>query len=108
MSDLQSVAKSDPSVDSLPAAADNTQVDETPSPSAPDLPERGAGSRVTMGYFDQEGVDELRLTLTHISETKAPTHLDALSSETLLAPATGPFNFERTLRTVMKKCVVGF
>jgi ATP-binding cassette subfamily G (WHITE) protein 2 (SNQ2) len=108
MSDIQRVAKNDPSVDSLPAAPDNTHVNELPSPSAPHrIPGRGVGSRVTMGYFDREGVDQLRRTLTHLSESQAPAHVDAVSSETLTVPATGPFNFERTLRTIMKKCVVG-
>jgi hypothetical protein len=62
-----------------------------------------------MGYFDREGVDELRRTLTRISETEAPTHLDALSSETLSVPATGPLNFERKLRTSLAHagCVHG-
>jgi ATP-binding cassette subfamily G (WHITE) protein 2 (SNQ2) len=106
MSDLQRVAKNDPSVESLPIAPENHQVNE--SPSIPHrIPGRGAGSRVTVGYFDREGVDQLRRTLTHLSESQAPAHVDAVSSETLTVPATGPFNFERTLRTIMKKCVVG-
>lgn len=107
MSDIQKVAKRDGSVDSLPVAPDNAQVTEVPSPRAPHrIPGRGAGSRVTVGYFDREGVDNLRRTLTQLSESQEPGDLNALSSETLSVPATGPFDFERTLRTIMKKCVV--
>jgi len=107
MSDIQRVAKNDPSVDSLPIAPENPHSNE-PSPSIPHrIPGRGAGSRVTVGYFDREGVDQLRRTLTHISESRQqPLH--ALSSETLSVPSTGPFDFEKTLRVIMKKCVVAF
>jgi hypothetical protein len=56
-----------------------------------------------MGYFDREGVEQLRHTLTHISETR-PESINPLSSEALSIPATGPFDFEKTLRLIMKKC----
>lgn len=106
MSDIQRVAKNDPSVDSLPIAPDHAQVSEVPSPVAPHkIPGRSAASRVTVGYFDREGVDNLRRTLTRFSESQEPTTLNALSSESLTVPATGPFDFERTLRSIMKKCV---
>jgi hypothetical protein len=65
-----------------------------------------ASSRVTVGYFDRAGVDQLRHTLTHLSESREPDNLRALSSETLTVPATGPFDFERMLRTIMRKYVV--
>lgn len=107
MSDIQRVAKNGPSVDSLPIAPENPPSNE-PSPSIPHrIPGRGAGSRVTVGYFDREGVDQLRRTLTNISESQDPA-LNALSSETLSVPATGPFDLEKTLRLIMKKCVVRF
>jgi hypothetical protein len=108
MSDIQRVAKNDPSVDSLPIAPENPPSNE-PSPSIPHrVPGRGAGSRVTVGYFDREGVDQLRRTLTNISESRQEPTLNALSLETLSVPATGPFDLERTLRLIMKKCVVRF
>ncbi len=108
MSDIQRIAKNDPSVDSLPIAPENPQVNEA-SPSIPHrIPGRGAGSRVTVGYFDREGVDQLRRTLTHVSEARQEPTLGALSSETLSVPTTGPFDFEKTLRVIMKKCVVIF
>ncbi|KAF8497411.1 ABC-2 type transporter-domain-containing protein [Russula emetica] len=103
MSDIQRVAKSNPSVDSLPIAPENHQVNDT-SPSIPHrVPGRGAGSRVTVGYFDREGVDQLRRTLTHVSEARQEPVLNALSSETLSVPQTGPFDFEKTLRVIVKK-----
>ena len=108
MSEIQRVAKNDPSVDSLPVAPENPPSNE-PSPSIPHrIPGRGAGSRVTVGYFDREGVDQLRRTLTHISESRQEPALNALSLETLSVPQTGPFDFEKTLRVIMKKCVFVF
>ena len=107
MSEIQSVAKNDPSVDSLPIAP-NPPSNE-PSPSIPHrIPSRGVGERVTVGYFDREGVDQLRSTLTNISELHQDPTLNALSSETLSVPQTGPFDLERTLRLIMKKCVARF
>ncbi len=107
MSDIQRVVQSDPSVDSLPIAPENPQANENPSPLIPHrIPGRGVGSRVTVGYFDREGVDQLRQTLTRLSEHDPSQN--ALSSETFTVPATGPFDFEKSLRTVMKKCAVGF
>ena len=68
-----------------------------------------ASSRVTtdMGYFDSAGVDQLRPTLTHLSEPRDPEDAREFSesSETLFVPATGPFDFEKTLRNVVKKYV---
>jgi ATP-binding cassette subfamily G (WHITE) protein 2 (SNQ2) len=104
--EIQRVAKRDPSVDSLPVAPEHHQ---DASPSIPHrIPGRGAGSRVTVGYFDREGVDQLRRTLTTLSESRQDPALNALSAETLSVPATGPFDFEKTLRVIMKKCVVVF
>ncbi|KAI9428628.1 pleiotropic drug resistance ABC transporter [Lactarius indigo] len=55
------------------------------------------------GYFDEEGVGQLRRTLTHLSEPAlGPGTVFSESSETLSVPATGPFDFEKTLRTIMK------
>src|SRR5258708_3712897 len=106
MSDIQRVVQSDPSVDSLPIAPENPQANENPSPLIPHrIPGRGVGSRVTVGYFDKEGVDQLRQTLTRLSEHQDPDQ--NVSSETLTVPATG-FDFEKTLRTIMKKCAVAF
>ena len=107
MSEIERVARNDPSVDSLPVAPDNAQVNEVPSPSLPHrIPSRGIGERVTFGYFDREGVDQLRRTLTHLSEIQEPEVAGAVSQESLSVPPTGPFDFERTLRTIMRKCAV--
>ncbi|KAI0298342.1 ABC-2 type transporter-domain-containing protein [Multifurca ochricompacta] len=105
MADLQQVSGRDPSVESLPRATRNTQFDDSPSPVISQGRRRSIcppPARVTMGYFDQEGVAQLRRTLTHLSETHPETFLTA-SSETLSVPTTGPFDFEKTLRIIMKK-----
>ena len=107
MSDLERVARVDQSVDSLPPAPE-TQANYLPSPIVPPTPRspERTSNRVTVGYFDRAGVDQLRRTLTHLSETWDPENARGLSSETLSIPATGPFDFERTLRTIMKKYAI--
>jgi hypothetical protein len=107
MSHLQQAVGRNPSIDSLPPAPENLQVTND-SPALPhrSIPGRpGVGSRVTMGYFDREGVDRLRRTLTHLSETQHAEPEQVGSSETLSVPTTGPFDFEKTLRTIMKRFV---
>jgi hypothetical protein len=97
-----------PSVDSLPLAPDHLQIVDSPAipqRSSPNLNRPRAGSRVTMGYFDREGVDRLRHTLTRLSETADQPEREQIgSSETLTVPATG-FDLEKMLRTIMKKFV---
>jgi ATP-binding cassette, subfamily G (WHITE), member 2, SNQ2 len=94
-----------PSVDSLPLAPDHLQITDSPAILQRTPPSRArAGSRVTMGYFDREGVDRLRRTLTQLSETPNPESVQIGSSETLTVPATG-FDLEKMLRTIMKKFV---
>lgn len=109
MSGLQEVAERDQSVTSLPPAPENAQ-GITPSPVVPQI-KRARGhstcSRVPVGYFDQEGVNQLRGTLTTLSETMVATGaVLSESTETLSVPATGPFDFEKTLRNIMKMYVV--
>jgi ATP-binding cassette, subfamily G (WHITE), member 2, SNQ2 len=94
------------SVDSLPAAPESSQPNDLPSRPAPPRFFGRASSRVTVGYFDRAGVDQLRRTLTHLSENRDPENAHAFSSETLSVPATGPFDFEKALRNVMKKYVI--
>jgi hypothetical protein len=111
MSDLQEVARHGQSVSSLPLAPENAQVIGSPSPIVPEITRHHANSscsRVSLGHFDQEGVSQLRRTLTHLSESaRGPgTVLSSESSETVFVPPTGPFDFEQTLRTVMKKYVI--
>jgi hypothetical protein len=103
MSDLQQITGRNPSVDSLPPAPDNAQVHVQPARRRSTFGRRRAGSRVTMGYFDREGVDQLRRTLTHLSETPEG---QVGSSETLSIPTTGQFDLEKTLRLIIKKYVV--
>ena len=105
MSDLQEVARRDQSVSSLPPAPENLQVIGNPSPIIPQITrDRGYSScsHVPVGYFDQQGVSQLRRTLTHLHETEGGVE----STETLSVPTGGSFDFEKTLRTIMKLCVV--
>ena len=105
MSDLQQVPRSGPSIESLPIAPETDQINELPTTPRIGQGNRGrACSHVSMGYFDREGVEELRRTLTHISAP--PETVNPLSSETLSVPATGPFDFEKMLQTIVKKCVI--
>jgi hypothetical protein len=105
MSDLQQGAGRNPSVESLPLAPESSQVNVSPQVPHRSVSGRArAGSRVTMGYFDREGADRLRRTLTHLSETQEQTE-QVGSSETLSVPKTGPFDLEKTLRTIVKKFV---
>ncbi|KAI9464144.1 ABC-2 type transporter-domain-containing protein [Lactarius psammicola] len=97
MSDLQEVARRDQSASSLPPASEDAQVIRPPSPIVPQITTphgNSSHSRVSVGYFDREGVNQLRSTLTHLSGSR---------TETLSVPATGPFDFEKVLRTIMKK-----
>lgn len=105
MSDLQEVARHDLSVTSLPPAPGGSL---GPSPVVPHVTRpRGntTCSRVPVGYFDQEGVSQLRGTLTQFSESIGGLETVLSSTETLSVPATGPYDFEKGLRTIMKLCV---
>ncbi|KAN0136953.1 ABC-2 type transporter domain containing protein [Lactarius tabidus] len=105
MSDLQEIARRDQSVSSLPPAPENVEVIGRPSPIIPQIMRaRGDScSHVPVGYFDQEGVSQLRRTLTHLSEAVGgPGAAISESLETLSVPADGSFDFEKTLRTIMK------
>ncbi|KAH8987621.1 ABC-2 type transporter-domain-containing protein [Lactarius akahatsu] len=109
MSDLQEVAQRDQSVSSLPPAPEDAQVTDPPLIAPPVTGPHGgsSGSHVPVGYFDEEGVGQLRRTLTHLSESAlgpgTPGTVLSESCETLSVPATGPFDFEKTLRTIMKR-----
>ncbi|SRR6266702_517356 len=107
MSDLQEVARRDQSVSFPPPAPENAQVVGPPSQIVPQIAKPhgdSSCSHVPVGYFDQEGIGQLRRTLTHLSEsTRGPGTLPSESLETLSVPATGPFDFEKALRTIMKK-----
>ncbi|KAH9171890.1 ABC-2 type transporter-domain-containing protein [Lactarius sanguifluus] len=106
MSDLQEVARRDQSVSSLPPAPENAQVIDPPSPIVIQKRRPHANSscsHVPVGYFDQEGVNQLRRTLTHLSEaTRVHGTTISESTETVSVPTTGPFDFEKTLRNIMK------
>ncbi|RDX52640.1 pleiotropic drug resistance ABC transporter [Lentinus brumalis] len=64
-------------------------------------------SRVDIGFFDPEGVEQLRRTLSRQSETHGRGEGQSVHSgstdETLSGSNDGPFDFEKTLRNLIKK-----
>ncbi|KAI9464145.1 P-loop containing nucleoside triphosphate hydrolase protein [Lactarius psammicola] len=72
MAGLQEVARRDQSASSLPPAPEDVQIICPPPPIVPQITRyhgNSSHSRVSMGYFDREGVNQLRSTLTHLSES---------------------------------------
>ena len=108
MSDLQEVVRRDQSVSSLPLAPESSQIVGLSPIVTQAVRPLGTSScsHVPVGYFDQEGVSKLRPTLTHLSESARGPETVLSSSETLSVPATGPFDFEKTLRNIMRMYVV--
>lgn len=63
-------------------------------------------SRVDVDFFDPDGVRNLNRTLSHMSAGRVvddAQSFSAISDDTLITD--GPFDFERTLRTMMKRWV---
>lgn len=70
-------------------------------------------SRVDIGYFDPSGINELRRTMTRMSLGNPEADVVDLNlrkdlsksgnSYATLTPGDGPFDFEKTLRDVVKK-----
>ena len=92
----------------------------SPRPSSPPVARRPArqrahsnASHVSIDYFDPQGVDELRRTMSRLStntardraiaESGSGKQLSDASSEVTIAVGDGPFDFEKTLRAVVKK-----
>lgn len=84
-------------------------------PHSPQDDDEGMRHRhVPLGYFDPSGVDELKRTMSRVSERHAPsTHLEPSSgsrlssaaSEHTLTPGDGPFDFEKALQRSIRRCV---
>lgn len=75
-----------------------------------------SGSHVDIGHFDPEGVAQLRRSLSRQSHNGNPLPFDlsplgegerrsanSISTEVTLASPDAPFDFEKTLRNVVKK-----
>jgi ATP-binding cassette subfamily G (WHITE) protein 2 (SNQ2) len=65
-------------------------------------------SRIDVGHFDPVGVDELQRTMSHnlfptLEDAGEFTRRASISSDVTLTAGDGPIDFEKTLRTVMKK-----
>ena len=83
--------------------------------------QQSSGSHVDIGHFDPEGVMQLRRTLSRQSEQQHPhsPHIAhpptkdeqgrstrSVSTDTTLASDASPFDFEKTLRHVIKRCAL--
>ena len=61
-------------------------------------------THVDIGHFNPEGVDELRRTMSQVSRPDSHARRSYASEDTL-KPGDGPFDFEKTLRRAIRKCV---
>lgn len=66
---------------------------------------RNNSSHVDVGFFDPEGVGELRRTMSRVSGVVAPTTPKPEPAASSLSDATldGSFDFEKVLRDVMRQ-----
>lgn len=113
MSTIDSSEKQD-RVPELPTAIDIATFNHRHVPLSKELasPTHGASlsrqlstsSHVDIGRFDPEGVEQLRRTLSRQSqEYNQRATVQSVSSDTTLALDNGPFDFEKTLRHVIKR-----
>ncbi|KAH9941401.1 pleiotropic drug resistance ABC transporter [Amylocystis lapponica] len=86
--------------------------DHSPASSRGTSPVRhGSTSRVDIGHFNPAGVEELRRTMSRMSADQGKVTEEKASgrdrqsyvSEATLLPGEGPFDFERSLRQLIKK-----
>lgn len=92
-------------VPSLPTITQDHQGDEYP-PSRPNITKPRSGSvvsRVNVEFFDPAGVQDLRRTLTHKSIQEKPSFSSSVATLTGLTGGDGAFDFEKTLRHVIRK-----
>lgn len=65
---------------------------------------------VSLGHFDPSGVDELKRTMSRMSEERAPPLATASSrhsnaTDNTLSSGDGPFDFEKALQRTVRQCV---
>jgi hypothetical protein len=77
-----------------------------------------SSSRVEIDHFDPQGMEALKRTMSRASEAAQkrgqspipppppPTRLYSRPSDDTLAPGDGPFDFAKTLRTVIQRSLV--
>jgi hypothetical protein len=84
--------------------------------SRPNLSHRDSRvSRVSIDYFDPEGFQELKLALDRLASLEMPPMTltpsrqrdedEDKASDITLAVGEGPFDIEKSLRLIVKKCV---
>ena len=86
---------------------------KVPSPKVtyygPDLGRQTShASSVDVGFFDPEGVHQLRQTLSRMSAADQGEHAQSVQSSVETAVMDEKFDFEKVLREVMSKCVLCF
>lgn len=66
-------------------------------------------THVSLGHFDPSGVDELKRTMSLMSERRAPladaTSRPSHDTDHTLSPGDGPFDFEKSLQQIVRRCV---
>ena len=84
------------------------------SPNPNDAEDAARQRHVSLDHFDPSGVDELKRTMSRISERHAPSahlvptgasHHSSDDSDHTLAPGDGPFDFEKALQQTVRRCV---
>lgn len=112
------------------SALDTTHEDVASSPPIAFRPVKrtragSSTSHVDLGHFDPHGVEQLRTTMSRTSNLSGAGqhhHADAEKGNTresssgvsehtlidMMPSADGPFDFEKTLRAVLRKCVLCF
>ena len=92
---------------SLPSQSVSPVIPSTSLSKRPQQDHRpSCASKVDVDFFDPDGVRNLNRTLSHMStgrvRERSPS-VSAISDDTLITE--GPFDFERTLRTIMRRYV---
>ncbi|KAI0728228.1 pleiotropic drug resistance ABC transporter [Fomitopsis betulina] len=64
-------------------------------------------THVSLGHFDPSGVDELKRTMSLMSERRAPladaTSRPSHDTDHTLSPGDGPFDFEKSLQQIVRR-----
>lgn len=99
-------------------APNETDIKSTsaPPPVSPNVPHKRPGrarrgsvaSHVDVDFFDPEGARQLERTMSRMSSRSRPVgqhREESLESDRTLSAGEGPFDFEKTLRDILKRYV---